>query len=235
MNKLPTEIAGMARHALEGAEHAVEHAAEHGRDAVVDQAHAGRVSMSHLIDRGSAVVRTLQGVALGYASLRGIVAAIDGRSAGRRLLHGLGLQRRRSVFGRIVLGTAAIAVSAGVGAGVALLLAPKSGAETRAQLAARLGTAQRKASDAVHELEAGAMNAMHSVEAGAMHAMHSVEDGAMSTVHAAEAAASDVAERVNVAAHVLATGAPKTLPTRIAETKPVPARPGTADGLHRRS
>ncbi len=68
-------------------------------------------------------------------------------------LNVIGLERRPSSAARILPALGLITVSAAVGAGAALLLAPSSGAKLRARLSDRLDGAKHQISDKISELE----------------------------------------------------------------------------------
>ncbi|MBI5547077.1 MAG: YtxH domain-containing protein [Deltaproteobacteria bacterium] len=67
------------------------------------------------------------------------------------LLDALGLQTRRTAMDVVLPGLGLFAAGLLVGAGLGLLLAPKSGTELRADLADRIGTAGEKTSGQMAE------------------------------------------------------------------------------------
>ena len=67
----------------------------------------------------------------------------------------IGLERRPSAVGRILPAIGLVAVSAAVGAGIALLLAPTSGTRLRAKLSDGLDDAKHRLSDRISHLETG--------------------------------------------------------------------------------
>ena len=67
----------------------------------------------------------------------------------------IGLERRPSTLGRVLPALGLVAVSAAIGAGVALLLAPTSGSRLRAKLSDGLGDAKHRLSDRISQVETG--------------------------------------------------------------------------------
>ncbi|MEP7051353.1 MAG: YtxH domain-containing protein [Pseudomonadota bacterium] len=65
----------------------------------------------------------------------------------------LGLERRPSAVGRVLPALGLVAVSAAVGAGIALLLAPTSGTRLRAKLSDGIDDAKHRLSDRISHLE----------------------------------------------------------------------------------
>ncbi len=65
----------------------------------------------------------------------------------------IGLARRRSWAARVLPSAGLIAASALVGAGIALLLTPKSGPELRQRLSERAGTVKERFAETVGDLE----------------------------------------------------------------------------------
>jgi hypothetical protein len=65
----------------------------------------------------------------------------------------IGLERRRSRAERVLPALATVAVSAAVGAGAALLLAPRSGSELRHRISERAGNVKERVSEKVNEFE----------------------------------------------------------------------------------
>lgn len=80
------------------------------------------------IQKLSSDLATLVGA---YRSLKALGRAVDVGRVSQGALRAMGLQRRGSTLGRVLRGAGMVAVGAAVGAGVALLLAPDSGARTR--------------------------------------------------------------------------------------------------------
>ncbi len=67
----------------------------------------------------------------------------------------IGLERKPSALGRVLPAIGLVAVSAAVGAGIALLLAPTSGTRLRAKLSDGLDDAKHRLSDRISHLETG--------------------------------------------------------------------------------
>lgn len=68
------------------------------------------------------------------------------------VLRALGLQRSRATNGELLSGIAVFGAGMLVGAGLALLFAPASGAETREQLGSRLGEMRQRVSGKATEV-----------------------------------------------------------------------------------
>ena len=65
----------------------------------------------------------------------------------------IGLERRPSAIARLLPAAGLVAVSAAVGAGIALLLAPSSGTKLRARLSDGLGDAKHRLSDRISQID----------------------------------------------------------------------------------
>jgi hypothetical protein len=65
----------------------------------------------------------------------------------------VGLERRPSAMARLLPAVSLITVSAAVGAGIALLLAPSSGTKLRARLSDGLDEAKHRLSDSISKIE----------------------------------------------------------------------------------
>jgi YtxH-like protein len=170
IQKIPTEIADMARGALVD----VEDSLEHGRDVLVDKKDEGLASMSSMFDKGARGMETLRSAALAYASINALGSAIKRAAPGRTMLGLMGLQRRPSLFARVAMGAGFFAAGAAVGVGVTLLLAPMAGADTRARIAKRFKSVRHEAEGVVRNAESAAQGAVESVEGAARNAAHEV-------------------------------------------------------------
>lgn len=71
------------------------------------------------------------------------------------LLRAIGLQRSRSNGGDLLSGVAMFGAGILVGAGLALLFAPSSGAEVREQIGSRLGEVRDRVNQAANEQTRG--------------------------------------------------------------------------------
>ncbi len=159
IQKLPTEIANAARHALDEAEDTY----EHGRDTLAEKRDEGLSSMSSMIDSGARGLQTLRSAAQTYVTLDAIAASLDKAAPGRRMLGLLGLQRRPSVIARVATSAGFFLAGATVGAGVALLITPRSGAAMRATIAGLFRSARRDAESAARSVETSAREAIDAV------------------------------------------------------------------------
>ena len=79
------------------------------------------------------------------------------------LLGVIGLERKPSSLGRMLPAIGLVAVSAAVGAGIALLLAPTSGTRLRAKLSDGLDDAKHRLSDRISHLETTTKSSRHAV------------------------------------------------------------------------
>ncbi len=127
-------------------------------------------------DEGAEMISTWSDLA--RSKLHTLATAIDPVAAGQWMLRGVGLQRRPSALSRVAMGAGVFVAGAAVGAGVAMLLAPKSGEQTRAQLTRWMTGARRDAEETLQNAEAAA------------------KDGAREMVANAEAAVTDGAHEV---------------------------------------
>jgi len=79
------------------------------------------------------------------------------------ILGAVGLERRPSALGRVLPALGLITISAAVGAGVALLLAPSSGSKLRARLSDGLSEAKHRLSDSISQIDATRGASRHEV------------------------------------------------------------------------
>ena len=84
--------------------------------------------------------------------VRKLIESIEGLEL-NDLLSVIGLERKPGLASRLLPAIGLIAVSAAVGAGAALLLAPSSGAKLRAQLSDGLDDAKHRLSDVMSQYE----------------------------------------------------------------------------------
>lgn len=156
--RFTTELVGFAKDAFAHAGESL----DHGRAAMGDSLGRGAQALADA-GEGSSVLRAgarragqLAGLVGAYTSLKSLGQAFETIPLDTVLAR-LGLQRRRSVLTTVVRGAGMVAAGMAVGAGVALLLAPQSGARTRDGLDRRLRTLRREtltaARDALHRVE----------------------------------------------------------------------------------
>ena len=94
-------------------------------------------------------------LALGSAiGIRQLIDSIEGLQLDD-VLGVIGLERRPGVASRILPAVGLVTISAAVGAGTALLLAPSSGTRLRARLSDRLEETKHRLSDTISQLEHG--------------------------------------------------------------------------------
>jgi hypothetical protein len=74
----------------------------------------------------------------------------------------VGLERRRSTLDRVLPAAAWLGLGTILGAGVALLLAPRSGKETRARVTEQLDEAKERVGREIRSMEGAAREAVHS-------------------------------------------------------------------------
>ena len=99
------------------------------------------------------------GAAIGIPEL---IQAVEGLRL-EDILGAVGLERRPSAMARLLPAVSLITVSAVVGAGVALLLAPSSGTKLRARLSDGLDEAKHRLSDSISKLETSRCSRHHEV------------------------------------------------------------------------
>lgn len=175
--------------------HYASDAFHHGQDAARDvskaaskAAHAGPVTA--VVDK----LATASKVVAGLTSLKAISSALSPDAPVRWILGSMGLQRRPSTFSRVTTGVGLIAAGAVVGAGVALLLSPRSGAQNRATIAKRFRALRRDAEGVVDEVGTRAHDVAHDVESRARSIARNVENTARDAVHSVEAAANEAVQ-----------------------------------------
>ncbi len=172
IQKLPEEIANAARHAMGE----VEDTYEHGRDTLAEKRDEGLSSMSSMLDSGARGLRTLRSAAQTYATLDALASTLDKAAPGRRMLGLMGLQRRPSALSRVAVGAGLFLAGATVGAGVAMLLTPRSGAAMRATIAGLFRSARREAEGAAHSVESSAREAADAVGDAARVVVNDVQE-----------------------------------------------------------
>jgi len=144
--------------------------AEAARDvghSLEDTGSQGAAMASHGYDRASKGLRTVSALVASLASLRTLAHATEAIAPGRRLLGMMRLQRRPSVISRISMGAGFLVAGAAVGAGIALLLAPRTGVQMRKQIARGLRALQ-------HDTEEAATQAVESVKTSVTAAANTV-------------------------------------------------------------
>lgn len=179
IQQLSSDIAGIAKDAIDQVGETLVHgrdvvgeSLEKGAHAIADVGGSSVSTMSGAIHEGSKKLGTLASLIGAYASLRTIASAMNGPFTG--VLGALGLQRRRSTFATVMGATGLVVAGAAVGAGVALLVAPASGARTRESLNRRFRTIRRDAKGVVRDAEVAAKDVVHKVEDKARETVGSV-------------------------------------------------------------
>lgn len=167
---LKSDLVDMARDALGQ----VGDTLEHGREAVEETAGAIPSKMEVMLDGGSRRLRTLASVVGAYASIKTLASALDGMPSSKRILRTFGLQRRPSALAQTFTGIGIFAAGAAVGAGVALLLAPQEGKQTREIINKRFQSLRTDATHVAHDVETAARDAIHNAEESAAGAVHDV-------------------------------------------------------------
>ncbi len=136
LHPMKFDIAGLAHDAATAAAAS----AHDGRAAIVDTSrsigHDIARAVSHAVLQivSNQSVRTVRHAAAA-ASMGALVATISPDKTVRWVLRAIGLQRRPSAFARLAGGAGLMIAGVAVGAGVALLFAPATGAEIRRRLA----------------------------------------------------------------------------------------------------
>jgi hypothetical protein len=99
---------------------------------------ASATHLNDLLDKGAKGAQTAAKAVATYASLKTLMRAANSLSPAHAVMSALGIQRRASLPARIATTAGLIAAGAAVGAGVALLLTPMSGADLRAAMMKRI-------------------------------------------------------------------------------------------------
>jgi gas vesicle protein len=118
---------------------------------------------------------TLGKVVAAASSVKAIASVLNPDVPMRWMLGAMKLQRRPSTFSRIATGVGLVAVGAAVGAGVAMLLTPKSGPQNRAALRRGLRVLQHDAENVVEQVESKARDVVEQVETRARDVVGQVE------------------------------------------------------------
>jgi hypothetical protein len=97
---------------------------------------------------------TKTALAMGSAiGVRELIKAFEGLNV-EAVLGAVGLERKPSSLAQLLPAAGLITVSAAVGAGIALLLAPTSGTKLRARLSDGIDDAKHRLSDSISHFEA---------------------------------------------------------------------------------
>lgn len=154
----------------------IEHVAgtlHHGQEALSDTTKtvskdvsrtASKILHSDPVSTAGDKLATLGKVVAAAGSVKAIASALNPDVPMRWMLGAMKLQRRPSTFSRIATGVGLVAVGAAVGAGVAMLLTPKTGPQNRAALRRGLRVIQRDAESVVEQVETRARDVVGQVE-----------------------------------------------------------------------
>lgn len=123
------------------------------------------------------------------ASVRALSRALSPEVATSWMLGAMDLRRRPSALSRVGAGFGFVAVGAAVGAGVALLLSPRTGKENREMLQRRVKSLRRDAAKAVDDVSTRALGIAHDVEARAEGIAHDVKTAAHGAAQSIEGSA----------------------------------------------
>jgi len=118
---------------------------------------------------------TLGKVIATASSVKALTSAMNPSVPMQWALGAMNLQRRPSTMSRIMTGVGLIAAGAAVGAGVALLLTPRNGAQNRDALRRTLQSLRRDATEVVEQVETRAHDAVEQVENKAREVAQHVE------------------------------------------------------------
>jgi len=99
---------------------------------------ASATHLDDLFEMGAKGAQTAVKAVAAYASLKTLMGAASALSPAHAVMSALGIQRRASLPARLATTAGLIAAGAAVGAGLALLLTPASGADLRAAMMKRL-------------------------------------------------------------------------------------------------
>lgn len=134
-----------------------------------------RIMHSDPISAVTDKIGTLGKVVVAATSAKALASALNPDVPMRWMLRSMNLQRRPSAFSRIAVGVGLITVGAAVGAGVALLLSPKTGVQNRAALRRSLWGIEKDAEGVVEQVGEKAQEVVEQVEARARNVMHHAE------------------------------------------------------------
>jgi gas vesicle protein len=148
----------------------------------------GQAAMHTPVSRATDSLASLSRVIAAAASARALSRVLSPEVATNWMLGAMDLRRRPSALSRFGTGFGFIAVGAAVGAGVALLLSPRTGKENREMLQRRVKSLRRDASKAVDDVSTRALSVAHDVEARAGDIAHDVKNAAQGAAQSLEAA-----------------------------------------------
>ncbi len=152
----------------------------------------GQEALHGPIGLASDKIATISKVVAAATSAKAISKMLNPDVPMNWVLGAMGLQRRPSTFSRIATGVGLIAAGAAVGAGVAMLLSPRTGPQNRALIQRGVRSLRRDASEAIDEVETRAQDVAHDVENRARDLAHNVETTARDAVRSVEETASHV-------------------------------------------
>ncbi len=161
--------------------HFASDAIEHGQEAV-------RAPVGRATDK----LASLSRVVAAATSVKALSKMISSDAPMNWVLGAMGLRRRPSVLSRIGTGVGFVAVGAAVGAGVAMLLSPRTGPQNRAMLQQRVKSLRHDATKAADDVGARALGVAHDVEDRARDIAHDVKTTAREAVQSVETAAHNV-------------------------------------------
>lgn len=183
MNTVKSNLSDLAASTLEQ----VADSLQHGQEILSDGTRtvgkdvsrtASRLLHSDPVSTVGDKLATVGKIVAAATSARALASALNPDVPMRWMLDAMRLQRRPSAFARIASGFGLVAAGAAVGAGVALLLSPKSGAQNRAALRRGLQGFQRNAENVAEQVETKARDVAHTVETSARGVMGEAHEAA---------------------------------------------------------
>ncbi len=183
LNAVKSELADIAQTALD----TVDGSIHDGRGAFTHATHAVGRDLSRVVARvanGSSPADTLRtlGSASVVAAVGALAAVISPEMTVRGALRALGLQRRPSTLARVATGTGLIVAGAAVGAGVAMLMSPRSGKETRALLVRDVQSVRHEAVASIEAIGTQLQGVVHGEGMAMLPAAHNAEDPAHTSI-----------------------------------------------------
>ncbi len=165
LNTVKSNLSDIAASTLESLSHGQEVLSDTSKSVGKDVSRsASKLMHSKPVNTVSKQLSTLGKVVVAATSAKALSSALNPEVPMQWMLGALNLQRRPSTFARIATGIGLIAAGAAVGAGVAMLLSPKTGEENREMLRRSIQSLKRNAQDVAEQVETKAHDVAQNVE-----------------------------------------------------------------------
>lgn len=165
LNTVKSNLSDIAASTLETLSHGQEALSDTSKTVGKDVSRtASKLMHSKPVEDVSKKLSTLGKVVVAATSAKALSQALNPEVPMQWMLGAMNLQRRPSTFSRIATGVGLIAVGAAVGAGVAMLLSPRTGEENRQSLRRSIESLRRSAGDVAGQVETKAHDVMENVE-----------------------------------------------------------------------